>query len=410
MNKEIWGISGILLLLALFIVGCNPADKTVAAKQPVKIDQNILGILNELAQFGIARPGATPEQQSARAEAVRKAKDALLDTKTPFNDRVTLACWLQGMGEQLSDKTVADLAAVSYGETNPDPRIIYALGMMVWNFAQQVSTDPFRWQEESRPAVYARQAVDLFKRASDAAPDNALYALTQMSADFAVVGKLQATLVSWSWPDKVQRETAARIAPLLQRFANAKESYGMTGPPYFTPIESWKAYSSQETIGGVYDAESPSAIFPACAVLVMRDLSKQKKPEDMQKAVAAAQKLLAFMPEKYDRLSAAAVTVRELAQTVELCMMDPTKRAQAADIRQKASTLFDAIHERWVNSDAAKYSKLLVSDQRGALKVERRFVSGYKGDVQRELKSLSDFISTLEPEDLNPEPPQVPYS
>jgi hypothetical protein len=410
MKGVILRILALCVLAVLIGGGCNRGDQTQAIKQPVKVGQSILILLDELARFGVVQPGATPEQQSARAEAVRKAKDALLDAKTPFNDKTTLACWLQGMGEPLSDKTITDLAASSYGETAPDPRMLFALGMMVWNHALQAGNDPFRWKEDSSAASFGRQAIDIFKRASDLAPENGLLALTLMYADYSLVGKLQATLMSYSWPEEVQGKTAGRIESLLKRFAEAKTDYGMTGPPYFAPLESWKAQSAQETVGGYYDGAAASAIFPACAVLIIRDLSKQKKPEEMPIALTAVEKLLAFKPESYDRLSSSAVSLREISQTIELAMMDPAKRGEAAACSQKARDLFDSIKKQWVDKDAAKYAKLMTTNKPAAMRLERAFTGRYNASVLRQLAALKTFIQSLKPEDLNAKPPQAPFS
>jgi hypothetical protein len=396
------------LLMAL-TGSCMQAAEQPAAQPPVQIEESVLAMLNELAQVKSVQPTDSAELQASRTAAMRKAKDALLDATKPFNGRVTIACWLQGMGDPLSDKIINGLANDLNGEANPDPRIIYALGMLAWNYAQQASADPFRWKGDSKAGVFAKQSLELFNRASDTEPDNGLFTLTVAYADFFNTGRLNGTLISWNWKDDVQREAALRIAPLLKRFAESKGGGGITGPPYFTPLVSWKEVPQQETVGGLYDGVVPSALLPACAVLVARDCAKNKKPEDILTLITASEKLLSFVPEKYDRLTAAAISARELAQTVELVMVDPSKRGDASALTEKARGLFKSITDDWINNVAPKYSKIMGKDQAATIRIEKNFVGKYKGSVLSQLKRLRDFVSTLKPEDMNTDPPPAPW-
>ncbi len=402
----------IILVSCLFAAltgSCKQAAEQPPAKPPVQIEESVLAILNELAQVKSVQPEDNAELQASRTAAMRKAKDALLDTTKPFNGRVTIACWLQGMGDPLSDKIINGLASDSNGEANPDARILYSLGMLAWNYAQQASADPFRWKADSKAGIFAKMSLELFNRASDAEPDNGLFTLTVAYADFFNTGRLNGTLISWNWKDEVQRETSTRIAPLLTRFAESKGGGGMTGPPYFTPLASWKEVPQQEAVGGLYDGVVPSALLPACAVLVARDCAKNKKPEEIPTLIAAVEKMLSFVPEKYDRLTAAAVSSRELAQTIELVMVDPGKRGEAAAITEKARSFFKTMTDDWINNVAPKYAKIMGKDQAATIRIEQKFVGKYKGTIQSHLKRLRDFVSTVKPEDINSDPPPAPW-
>ncbi len=399
----------VLGLVTAALPSCKPVDEEPAAQPPVQLDESAIAILNELAQVSKVQPEDSAEMLAARNASIRKAKDALFETETEFNDRVTIACWLQGLGDPLSDNIINSLASDSNGQTSPDTRFLYSLGMLSWNFAQQASGDPFRWKADSRAGIFAKQSLEIFKRASEIDPDNALYALTVSYADYFNTGMLSGTLISWSMPDEVQRKASERIAPILKRFAESKGGEGMTGPPYFTPLASWKAYPPQEAIGGLYDGVVPSALLPACLVLVARDYSRQGKPEELLALFTAVEKMLEFTPEKYDRLTASAVSLRELAQTVELVMLDPGKRGDAAAITEKARTLFKTITDDWINNVAPKYSKIMGKDQAATIRIEQKFVGKYKGSVVAQLKRLRDFVSTLKPEDMNSDPPPAPW-
>jgi hypothetical protein len=130
----------------------------------------------------------------------------------------------------------------------------------------------------------------------------------------------------------------------------------------------------------------------------------------MLTALTAVEKLLTFKPESYDRLSATTVSLREIAQTIELVMMDPTKRGEAAAFSQNARDLFNALNKQWIDKDAAKYAKLMTTNKDAAMRLERSFTGKYNGSVLRQLAALKTFIQSLKPEDLNAKPPQAPFS
>jgi len=396
------------IYLAL-LSACTPGERERRHEPTVPVADSVLSLLNELAAYHSFPAEAKAEDVQAREEGIRRAKDAVLDARNSFAERVTLACWLQQMREELSDVAIAELASASRGEIDGDPRVIFALGMLIWEEALRASEDPFRWREDRKPIKLARQGLDVLLRTTGAEPENGLYALTAIYADYLMTGRLQGTLISWKWEEDVQAECVSRIEPLLARFTEATKLQGMTGPPYFTPLESWKAYAPVEMIGGLYNGEYASTILPACLVLMLRDLGEKRNTQEMSRILTAAEKLLDFEPKSQDRLSATAVALRALAQALEEMTLDPSLRGEAAVLTQRARGFYKAMSDEWLSNYADEYAKASVSDRRAALQMEKRFVGKYSGAARELAEAMREFTAKLTPEVINSDAPPAPW-
>jgi len=391
------------------LCACVPGGRAEKPEAAVPVSDSVLSLLNELAAYH-APPAETKEDEiQARQDVVHRAKDAVLDARNSFAERVTLACWLQQMREELSDVAIAELSSASHGEVDADPRIVYSLGMFVWEAALQASEDPFRWREEGKPIKLARQGLDILLRATNTEPGNGLYSLTTIYADYLMTGRLQGTLISWRWDEDVQAECAARIEPLLARFTEATKLQGMSGPPYFTPLHSWRDYASMEIGGGLYNGEYASTIMPACLVLVLRDLGRRQETGKMAQTLVAVEKLLGFEPKSHDRLSAVGVALRALAQALEEMMPHPALRGEAAALAQKARGFYKAMSDDWLSNYADDYARVALSDRRAALQMEKRFVGKYSGEARDLAEAMREFVAKLKPEDVNPDAPPAPW-
>jgi|GEM_PF-2356625 len=399
-------VTGVCVAL---LSACVPSERAKRPEPAVPVAESVQSLLNELAAFH-SFPGEVEEgEKQAREETVRRAKDAVLDARNTFIERVTLACWLQQMREEISDVAIAELASASHGEINGDPRVIFALGMLIWDAALLASEDPFRWREDRKSIRLARQGLDVLLRATDAEPGNGLFALTAIYADYLMTGRLQGTLISWRWDKRVQAECAARIEPLLARFTDATKLQGMTGPPYFTPLESWKSYAPAEMGGGLYNGEYAATIMPACLVLMLRNLGEERNTDEMPQILAAAGKLLDFEPRSQDRLSATAVALRALAQALEEMTLDPALRGKAAALTSKARAFYKGMSDDWLGNYADDYAKLSVSNRKKALQMEKGFVGKYSRDARELAEAMREFAAKLTPKDINPDAAPAPW-
>ncbi len=388
-----------MLALLLLAVSCRK-DAGGQPERQIPLGENALSILNRLALYREQSGNDPPEYRAAREQALREARDAMLDSGNSFAERVTIACWLQRMGEELPERVIPGLANEAPGQLEADPRILFSLAQLVWSSAQQLAQDPFRWREEDPAARRAELALSLFRQASDAMPDSALLALTAASNDFFLTGKLNGTLISWDWPEEVQSECASRVKPLLKRFVAAAENHCMTGPPYFTALTNERSYAPDAAGGGVYDGSTASSLLPATTVLVLRAMIRDRDVGEMRLVTDAVARLLELEPQTYGRVSAAAISAREVAQTLTEAMAGPAKRGSASDLAVDMRSFHRAIEDNWLNRYSAEYAKAAQKDYGRARKIEARFVARYLLGMRAKLARIAEFVETLQPEDI----------
>jgi hypothetical protein len=391
-----------------FAASC-PGKGGAKPQLQVPLDETALSVVNRLALYKSQSESDPAEYTAAREQALREARDAVLDSGNPFEARVTIACWLQQMGQELPDRVIPELTGEAPGHLELDPRILFSLAQVTWNAAQQAAQDPFRWHEEEPAGRRGELALSLFRQASDAAPQSALFALTAASNDLFLTGKLNGTLISWDWPEKVQEECAGRIKPLLERFIAAADNTCMTGPPYFTPLTNAQSYPPDAVGGGVYDGSTASSLLPATAVLVLRDMIRQRNTEEMKLATDAVAKLLAMEPQIYSRLSAAAISAREIAQTLTAAMAGPSERGAANDLAADLRSFHRAMDEDWLDRYAKDYAETAPKNYERARRIETGFIGRYIGDMKAKVARITDFISTLKPEDILADAPPAPW-
>ena len=115
-----------MLALLLLAVSCRK-DAGGQPERQIPLGENALSILNRLALYREQSGNDPPEYRAAREQALREARDAMLDSGNSFAERVTIACWLQRMGEELPERVIPGLANEAPGQLEADPRILFSL-------------------------------------------------------------------------------------------------------------------------------------------------------------------------------------------------------------------------------------------------------------------------------------------